>query len=375
MPLAADHVKALALAEGQDASARAIERVARETSPETARWAFEQWDLRRRAERKFALAREMLFTREALEQANHEAIAAYHASRFPEGAKVADLTCGIGADLIALARRGPAVGFEIDPERAAYARHNLAVSGLHAEVKEENALDHLDDFDYALADPGRRREGRRVSSLDDYQPDPLEIAERCREKRLVGIEGSPMLTDEDLLRLGGCVEFVSFGNECREALLWIGRKAENGVWAVRAGDGQRLARSPMPNLSQSALAFLYEADPAAIRAHALGALAQTHRLLALGDSNGYLTGEEAVASPWLTGYRVLGEFPLRESALRSAVRDLQGTVEIVKSRAKGVDVDRWRKLLTGPGERCLILAAYPIGARIRAVLLAPLTAP
>lgn len=315
----------------------------------------------------------MLFTREALEQANHEAIAAYHASCFPEGVTVADLTCGIGADLIALTRRGPAVGFEIDPVRADYARHNLAVAGLEAEVIEQDAMSRLDEFDYALADPGRRREGRRVSRLADYRPEPSQVAEQSRERHRVGIQVSPMLADEDLLRLGGCVEFVSYGGECREALVWIGRDAEDGVWAVRAGDAQRLARSPMPNRSQSALTFLYEADPAAIRAHALGALAQTHRLVALGDSNGYLTGDEAVASPWLTGYRVLGEFPLRESALRSAVRELKGTVEIVKSRAKGVDVERWRKLLAGSGERRVTLATYPVGARIRGVLLEPLT--
>lgn len=310
----------------------------------------------------------MLFTREALEQANHEAIAAYHASRFPEGALVADTTCGIGSDLIALARRGPAVGFEIDTERAAYARHNLAVNGVEAEVREASGTDHLVEFDYALADPARRSEGRRLARLEDYRPDPRALARLGEDRRRVGIELSPMLADEDLLGLGGSLEFVSFAGECREALVWVGREAEPGIWAVRAEDGDRLPRAAGPPRVDSAQEFLYEADPAAIRANALGALSERRRLFALGDSNGYLTGGPVPPDPWLTAYRVLGECALREAPLRRALRDMEGTIQVVKSRAKGVEVERWRKVLPGFGERRLGLAAYALGARLRAVL-------
>ena len=81
---------------------------------EAARWASLQSDLRKKALAKFADGGQMLFDREALEQATHEAIAVYHASRFPAGEIVVDMTVGIGADLIALAARGPVIGFELD---------------------------------------------------------------------------------------------------------------------------------------------------------------------------------------------------------------------------------------------------------------------
>src|SRR5688500_1564819 len=110
--------RALDLAEGQAATAPNIERVSREVGAEAARWAFLQWELRARARAKFARADEMLFTREALEQATHERVAEYHASRFPHDELVVDMTAGIAADLIALAKRGPAIGYELDSERA-----------------------------------------------------------------------------------------------------------------------------------------------------------------------------------------------------------------------------------------------------------------
>src|SRR5687767_5373956 len=103
-------MEALSRASGLQPTPKNIDRVAEATSPEAARWAFEQWSLRKRAQEKFAKADEMLFTREALEQATHEELAHFHASQFPQRTRVADLTCGIGADLIALARNGEAVG-------------------------------------------------------------------------------------------------------------------------------------------------------------------------------------------------------------------------------------------------------------------------
>ncbi len=153
--------KALELAAGRSPTAREIQRVADQTSSEAAAWAFGQWDLRARAKSKFKLAEHMLFTREALEQATNEALAAYHARLFPAGSLVVDLTAGIGADLIALARRGPTVGFELDEERAEYTQHNLVVHGLDAKV---NVMDSSNAFghEFAYADPARRVESRRT---------------------------------------------------------------------------------------------------------------------------------------------------------------------------------------------------------------------
>ena len=89
-----------------------LTRLRKDLAPEKARQVAEQVDLRRRAAEKFTHADRMLFTARGLEQATDEVVADYKASRFPAGQRVADLCCGIGGDLIALAGidDGAAVG-------------------------------------------------------------------------------------------------------------------------------------------------------------------------------------------------------------------------------------------------------------------------
>ncbi|MCL6593599.1 MAG: extracellular solute-binding protein, partial [Alicyclobacillus sp.] len=155
-----------------------------------AAWAFTQWALRERARAKFPDADRMLFTREALEQATPYAVARYHASRFPAGVLVADLTAGIGGDLMALAERGPVVAFEPDEERAACAEWNAGIA-----VRREDAMKAEWDWEYAFCDPSRRRAGRRLTQPQDFSPNPVEVARRMADLRLGGIKLSPMLSD------------------------------------------------------------------------------------------------------------------------------------------------------------------------------------
>src|ERR1700746_2210369 len=62
-----------------------------------------QHELRLAAGAKFGRAMEMLFTRAGYEQSSSEPIARHRAARFGDTSRIADLCCGIGGDLIALA--------------------------------------------------------------------------------------------------------------------------------------------------------------------------------------------------------------------------------------------------------------------------------
>ena len=121
--------------------AKGIARLSREFGEEPALWAMGQWELRRKGTEKFEKAGEMFFTREGLEMATHEKIAEWHASFFPAEVEVVDLSCGIGADLIALARRGKAMGVDIDEEHVDYARWNLEVHDLEGKVTEGDSVE------------------------------------------------------------------------------------------------------------------------------------------------------------------------------------------------------------------------------------------
>lgn len=360
----AQQTRALDLAKGLESTAANLSRIAGQTSPEASRWAFGQWALRKRARAKFRLADEMLFDRDGLEMASHERVAEYHGSRFPKGECVEDWTCGIGGDLVALGLRGPAFGWESDRVRAACALHNLAVHGLDDPesygVFTNDSLRYLGGAEYAFCDPSRRTHSQRTLRLDEFMPDPRALAEALRRARLGGIKLTPMLPDRQLEEFGGSLEFVSFGGECREALIWLGSESEPGRSAVQVESGQTLSPGRDPERTIRPDRFLFEADPAAIRAHCLRALCESEGVLALADSNGYLTGPARSNSPWLRCFEVLSTPPADLKQTRAELRRLGGGTPVVKSRAQGVDVDKLRKELRGEGEE-FVLIVYPEG--------------
>lgn len=355
-------IAALAGAKSVGNSASAIARLAREFGDSEARWAVTQWELRRRGAEKFALAHEMLFTRPGLEMATHECVAEYHASLFPEGYLVADLTTGVGADLIALAHRGLVVGYELDTEHAAYARHNMQLHDLSGEVIEADSARESIYADYIFADPARRKDGRKVGA-SEFSPPLDRIVQVAQRAKGAVIKLTPMLTDGVIESLGGDREFVSFGGECRELLL---RFPSNGsTHAVHIETGSRLEQVELYEAVDEAEAYFYEADPAAIRAHCLG----NFDMPALGDSNGYLTSAQSIDSEWLTRYQALWSGPWRVKAVREVLAKNSWKPTAIKKRGVDVEPAKIMKELRGITGENVILAIYSVGAKACVTIL------
>ena len=316
----------------------------------------------------------MLFDPEGLEMSTHAAVAAYHASLFPPGAAVHDLTAGIGADLIALARRGPAIGFEIDEGRAELARHNLMANGVEAEVHAlsfpPGGLGGGGEPKYLYADPARRSAGRRFTDPSEFQPNPIEIIKQFAECQLGVIKLSPMLPDDFLDSLTARLEFVSFGGECREALAIFGKQAKSGRVAVQVESGVGLEADDLyleETLEPGP--YLYEADPAAIRAHALGNLCEQFNLKALSDSNGYLTGAKEIRSPWLAGFRVLESGRFDAKALKKRLAELDAATPVLKQRGTKLDLQKLQKQMILKGKLNREVVFYSVGNSIRQAIL------
>ncbi|HRF58519.1 MAG TPA: class I SAM-dependent methyltransferase [Fimbriimonadaceae bacterium] len=359
--------EALELAQGRAPTPTELERVGQAVSPEAARWAFEQWSLRERAKAKFSRAAEMLFEREALEQATSEVLARYHAARFPEGVLVVDLTSGIGGDAMGLAERGPVLAFERNPVRAEILRHNLDLVDPDSVVVEGDALDGAWEFEYAIADPARRVGGRRTLDPEAFVPDPVAVANRMRTLKLGLIKLSPMLSDAVLEALGVGLEFVGRRGECSEVLVLCGSEAAAGRWAVLADTGERLEAGPMPHVGEIHR-FLFDAHPCAVRAHALGALASAYDLVAVGVAPGYLTGPTRLESPWLRTYEVIEVLPFDRKRVKQRVRELGGRVQELKARGHRLDADEERKRLDPGGVEPLTIIVIPGESGIRAAL-------
>lgn len=346
-----------------------VERLIGDFGFEDAHWGLRWMGTQDLRKRKFVLGERMAGSREAFEQATHEAVAAYRASCFPAGALVADLTCSIGGDLIALAKRGPAIGLDRDAERLGAAEWNLSLYGLSAELVREDCFEVEWNFELAIADPARRVEARRTLDPADFAPNPILLAERMRGLRLGCLKLSPMLNDDWLESLEGRLEFLSFGRSCCEASVWLGSDSAAGRYAVQVESGETLCAGDSGPRAESCDSFLFTCDLAAIRAHCLGELCRAHGLREFVDSNGYLTGPKILESPWLTAFRVLYEGPGRPEKTKQALRDLGAATPVVLSRLAKVDVEALRKLWRMSGAREVYVAIAPDGKRPRHLIL------
>ncbi len=105
---------------GEDGLLATATRLRERHDPALVAAALTQVRLRERARAKFGPdADRMYFTQAGLEQSTRASVAAHRARRFADrldGARVLDMGCGIGADLIARARAG-LTGVLADPGR------------------------------------------------------------------------------------------------------------------------------------------------------------------------------------------------------------------------------------------------------------------
>ncbi len=362
--------RVLELARGQAATPKNIERVAAVCGGDAAQWAFTQWALRDRARAKFALAGEMLFDRDGLEMASHEELAeSINPMAIPLDVRAADLTAGIGADLVGLAKGREAVGYETDPDRAFLCRHNLRIHGRLAEVREEDSLTSLWDFDYAYADPARRLNGRRTLTPSDFSPPLGELTSRMRALRRGVVKLTPMLSDPLLASLSQDRVFVSHRGECKECLVTVGTEPwteRSGVWSFEAGRQVWLpGETPLGSSLTEPLAFVHEADPAVVRAHGLG----NYGLPGLGDSNGYLTsGSVADPSVGLASFETRWTGSWRPAAVKQVLKSLSARVDAVKTRGVAVDVRKAASQVQTEGGEALVLILYPVSKQVRAVI-------
>lgn len=356
----------------------------REWPPEVAGAALTLARLRKRAAAKFSRADVMWFTPDALEQASGETVSAWRAGRLAQTGcvRLADLGCGIGGDTLALGAKIPdatVVAIDRDLLRLHMARLNLAAYGLdnaHVVQADLTCSLPLDGIQAAFFDPARRVEGRRIFSVRDYIP-PLDLLHTWTFGAWA-VKLSPGV-DLDELRpytgAGAGIEFVSVDGELKEAVLWGGALGFAGRWAVAldgdisVGVGLALRRIPQgvslqderlapPPLS-APRAYLYELDPAVIRAGLFGELAADMRLdlYRLDPQIAYLTADDYVESRWVRAWPVLDWLPFNLKRLRALLRERGIGRVTVKKRGSPLTPEALiRKLkLRGDGDSAVVV--------------------
>jgi SAM-dependent methyltransferase len=306
-----------------------------------------QHELRVAARAKFSRAMDMFFTRPGLEQASSEVIARYRSARFEGAGLVADLCCGIGGDLVALAAGRDVLAVDSDPLHLRMARANAEVYGVADGVSTVAA----NVRDVALAgaggvfiDPARRAGGRRLRA-GDSEP-PLEwCLSLARRVGRAGIKAAPGLP-HGAVPPGWELEFIALGRELKEAAVWSPALATAATRATILPGGHSLTPGPGGPVPVGLPGgFLLDPNPAVTRAGLVADLARQLGAWKIDERIAFLATDAAVQTPFARTLRVIDSAPWDQRRLPARLRALDvGSVDI-RRRGLAGDVGKLHQRL------------------------------
>ncbi|WP_393916452.1 class I SAM-dependent methyltransferase [Halostreptopolyspora alba] len=350
--------------------------------------ALTQARLRGRAREKFGeAARRMYFTSTGLEQATRRRVAEYRAGRLAAGlgagARVADLGCGIGADLLSMAEAGLRVdGVDADPFTVAVASANISARGLteRARAHQADAVEltaAVRDYDAVFSDPARRGARGRVFDPGAYSPPWDTVVALARTAPAACVKTAPGIPHE-LIPTDAGAEWVSVGGEVKEATLWFGTldAAERRATLLR-GDDAPATLTADPTLGTPDIAaprrYLYEPDGAVVRAHLVAEAAASLDGALLDPNIAYITSDRLVDTPLCRALEVHEVLPFSLKRLRAALRERRVGTVTIKKRGSAVDVDKLRRDLKPTGPETAVVVLTRIGERPISLLCSEVT--
>lgn len=300
--------------------------------------AMTQVRLRERARTKFGDdAARMYFTQAGLEQATSAAVATHRGHRYRAAHRIADLCCGIGGDLRALARGHDVLAVDRDPLTVAVATANIRALGLSDRVTvrcDDVTTIDLTGYDAAFLDPARRTVDRRVFNVADYQPPWSFIGALVERVGNVGVKVAPGIP-HDLVPPDTEAEWVSLDGDVKEAALWFGALRTEDVHrrATLLPSGTTLtATTGDPPPVGPARRYLYEPDGAVIRAHLVAEVVALVNGTLLDPRIAYITSDTVTDTPFARRYTIEDTMPFSLKRLRVYLRERGIGHVVVKKR-------------------------------------------
>jgi hypothetical protein len=373
------------LAADGDAAASPLalaERLRRDYPADLVALAMAQRELRKAAAAKFSRAARMLFTRAGYEQSSSEAIARHRARRLaaaaaadsaPDGSagagRLADLCCGIGGDLIALAAEAEVLAVDRDATHARLAGYNAAVydeadrvTTMVADVRDVSLV----GIDAVFIDPARRSGPGTASAADTKRfraglsEPPLDWCAELTEKvAAVCVKAAPGIPEE-LIPPGWEAEFIAESRDLKEAVLWspaLAVASSRATILTAAAPGRPVSADillphpgdPVPLRAPGE--YLLDPNPAVTRAGLVEDLARELAndlgadVAKIDPRIAFLTLDRPVTTPFARTHRVLHSAPWHDKQFAQRLRDLDiGAVDI-RRRGLAGDVDQIRRRL------------------------------
>jgi hypothetical protein len=315
--------------------------------------ALAQHELRLAGRAKFSRALDMYFTRAGLEQASAELVARHRQARFAAAGVLADLCCGIGGDLVALAGEHQVRAVDRDPLHLRMALLNAAAYGVDGSVRPARGDVREADLagvDAVFIDPARRTEHRRLGP--GASEPPLEwclgLAGRVPA---VGIKAAPGIA-RDAVPEGWELEFVAAARDLKEAVAWSPSLAGPATRATILPGGHTLTPEAGPPVPVAAPGpFLLDPNPAVTRAGLVGELARKLGAWQIDPQIAFLCTDTAVRTPFARTLQVIDSGPWNQKRLPARLRDLGVGALDIRRRGLAGDVGQLHRQLKLTGSR------------------------
>ena len=335
-----------------------ITRLRKDWDAELVSMAMTMHAFRVKARGRFRDSDRLWFTGDGLEQATAEIVADHRVARFAGCGRVADLCCGIGGDLMALARRqdiGSLLAVDRDALYVAMAELNARTVrpnvGLTMRVSDAEDVD-LAGVDGVFLDPARRRGGRRVG--DDATSPPLSwalgLAGRVAK---LGVTAAPGI-DHERVPDGWELECIAVGADLKESMLWS-PALETGPRraTILTGDSvvtmEPALGDPVPIITPEPGMTIIDPNPAVTRAGLVQDMARQLGASMLDEQIAFLLTEQPVTTPFGRCLRVIDAMPWHERRVARRLRELDAGAIDVRRRGLAGDVNAIAKRLRGTG--------------------------
>lgn len=290
------------------------------------------------------------------EQSSSEATAHYKAQLLTSATNVVDLTGGMGVDTLAFAKVACRVDYvERDPALCALMERNLRALGVgNVAVHSADSIEWLSNNSELITpnsalyiDPARRSAtGRKVAAFEDCTPNILEHLPLLRSCGRLLVKASPMADIDLACRQLGCVDevhVVAVKGECKELLFLCGGEAAeprivcaglNGIKALKAPNGlsalsftRSEEAAAEPRYCAAVGRYLYEPDPAVMKAGPFALVGQRYGLAMLARNSHLYTSDTPVEGFPGRRFEVLAELKLSRKAVLAAIPS--GTAHVV----------------------------------------------
>jgi hypothetical protein len=250
---------------------------------------------------------------------------------------------------------------DADPLRLALAAQNLTAYGVRERVTlihDDVSTMQLPRVDAFFFDPARRSAGRRRFSVHDYQPPLSIVRDWLTHTPALAVKISPGVALTELADYDCEIEFISHAGELKECVLWFGPfKTTARRATLLPGRHTLITNNQSPITLSPPQRYLYEPDPALLRAGLVATLAAQLNAHQLDPDIAYLTSDALTPTPFARAFVIEESFPFRLKRLRERLRALRVGQVTVKKRGSPLEPEALiRQLrLAGPESRIVFL--------------------